>query len=208
MLFVYNKTEEETSAPPFLLLIIEDCFIELCDENKIGKDFTFEIKFKSCVFSGSQHEKLILNSKKKLNFYRFYRKSMKNRLKIPKIIRFFSRTARSFIFAADSFKSLGRWVSLLTISPIDYIQLSKQSFHEQIEQTQKKAMRDWFLYILHIFTVIFWLIDYKSYIFNVFCFVLQLEFPWIYRFFRKKSRNFIKNFQTMLRYSDVAPCLP
>ncbi|CAE17975.1 PH domain-containing protein [Caenorhabditis elegans] len=98
MLFVYNKTEEETSAPPFLLLIIEDCFIELCDENKIGKDFTFEIKFKS--------------------------------------------TARSFIFAADSFKSLGRWVSLLTISPIDYIQLSKQSFHEQIEQTQKKAMRD------------------------------------------------------------------
>lgn len=99
MLFVYNKSEEETSStPPFLLLIIEDCFIELCDENKIGKDFTFEIKFKS--------------------------------------------TARSFIFAADNFKSLGQWVSLLTITPIDYIQLSKQSFIEQIEQTQKRAIEN------------------------------------------------------------------
>ncbi|CAB3402381.1 unnamed protein product [Caenorhabditis bovis] len=47
ILFVYNKPEDETTAQPFLLLIIEDCFIELCDENKIGKDFTFEIKFKS-----------------------------------------------------------------------------------------------------------------------------------------------------------------
>ncbi|CAI5445675.1 unnamed protein product [Caenorhabditis angaria] len=90
LLFVYNKPEDETTSQPFLLLIIEDCYIELCDENKIGKDFTFEIKFKS--------------------------------------------TGRSFIFAAEDFKSLGRWVSLLTISPIDYIQLSKQSFIEQIEQ--------------------------------------------------------------------------
>ncbi|EGT36815.1 hypothetical protein CAEBREN_12549 [Caenorhabditis brenneri] len=100
MLLVYNKQEDESSPsdPPFLLLIIEDCFIELCDENRIGKDFTFVINFKS--------------------------------------------TGRSFYFAADNFKSLGQWVSLLTITPIDYIKLSKQSFLEQIEQTQKKEGKE------------------------------------------------------------------
>lgn len=100
MLLVYNKQEDESSPsdPPFLLLIIEDCFIELCDENRIGKDFSFVINFKS--------------------------------------------TGRSFYFAADNFKSLGQWVSLLTITPIDYIKLSKQSFIEQIEQTQKKEGKE------------------------------------------------------------------
>ncbi|CAD6197384.1 unnamed protein product [Caenorhabditis auriculariae] len=97
LLFLYNRAEEEQNqGAPFLLLIIEDCFIELCDENKIGKDFTFEIKFKT--------------------------------------------TGRSFVFAAEDFKSLGRWVSLLTISPMDYIQLSKQSFSEQIEQGQIRTL--------------------------------------------------------------------
>uniref|UniRef100_A0A1I7UPD9 PH domain-containing protein n=1 Tax=Caenorhabditis tropicalis TaxID=1561998 RepID=A0A1I7UPD9_9PELO len=98
MLLVYNKQEDETSEPPFLLLIIEDCFIELCDENRIGKDFSFVINFKS--------------------------------------------TGRSFYLAADNFKSLGQWVSLLTITPIDYINLSKQSFLEQIEQQHKKVEKD------------------------------------------------------------------
>ncbi|CAI4229643.1 unnamed protein product [Auanema sp. JU1783] len=85
LLFVYNK---ETDEKPFQILIIEDCFIELCDENRIGKDFTFEIKFKT--------------------------------------------TGRSFVFAAENFKGLEKWVSMLTISPVDYINLSKQSFSEQI----------------------------------------------------------------------------
>lgn len=93
MLMIYNKQEDETSTePPFLLLIIEDCFIEVCDENQIGKDFTFVINFKS--------------------------------------------TGRSFYFAAENVKSLEKWVSILTITPIDYIKLSKQSFIEQIEQKE------------------------------------------------------------------------
>lgn len=96
LLMIFRKREQE--EPPFLLLIVEDCFIELCDENKIGKDFTFEIKFKT--------------------------------------------TGRSFILAAEDFASLGKWVSMLTISPIDYITLSKQSFSETIEQTQKKELED------------------------------------------------------------------
>ncbi|PAV61169.1 hypothetical protein WR25_26530 [Diploscapter pachys] len=91
ILFVYNK--ESDKEPPFLLLIIEDCFIELCDENKLGKEMTFEIKFKT--------------------------------------------TGRGFVFAAPDFKSLERWVSNLTISPIEYIDLSKQSFSEQIDRVQK-----------------------------------------------------------------------
>ncbi|KHJ80944.1 hypothetical protein OESDEN_19375, partial [Oesophagostomum dentatum] len=45
-------------------------------------------------------------------------------------------TGRSFIFAAEDFKTLERWVSLLTITPIDYMLLSKQSFAEQIERVQ------------------------------------------------------------------------
>lgn len=91
LLFVFDREGEEEA--PYLILIVEDCFIELCDENKLGKDFTFEIKFKT--------------------------------------------TKRSFTFAADSFKALERWVSLLTISPIEYINLSKQSFIEQMEHAQK-----------------------------------------------------------------------
>lgn len=91
LLFIFNKQED--TEPPFLILIIEDCFVELCDENKLGRDFTFEIKYKT--------------------------------------------TGRSFIFAAEDFKTLERWVSLLTITPIDYMLLCKQSFAEQIERSQK-----------------------------------------------------------------------
>ncbi|CAJ0600304.1 unnamed protein product [Cylicocyclus nassatus] len=90
LLFVFGKQDDP--EPPFLILIIEDCFIELCDENKLGKDFTFEIKYKT--------------------------------------------TGNSYIFAAEDFKTLERWVSLLTITPIDYMLLSKQSFAEQIERVQ------------------------------------------------------------------------
>ncbi|WKY00455.1 hypothetical protein Q1695_014921 [Nippostrongylus brasiliensis] len=90
LLFVFNKQDDP--QPPFLILIIEDCFIELCDENKLGKDFTFEIKYKT--------------------------------------------TGKNFIFAAEDFKALERWVSLLTITPIDYMLLSKQSFAEQIERAE------------------------------------------------------------------------
>ncbi|EYC35165.1 hypothetical protein Y032_1127g3649 [Ancylostoma ceylanicum] len=90
ILFAFSKQDDP--EPPFLILIIEDCFIELCDENKLGKDFTFEIKYKT--------------------------------------------TGRSYIFAAEDFKTLERWVSLLTITPIDYMLLSKQSFAEQIERAQ------------------------------------------------------------------------
>ncbi|VDM63257.1 unnamed protein product [Angiostrongylus costaricensis] len=75
LLFVFDKQDDP--EPPFLILIIEDCFVELCDENKLGRDFTFEIKYKT--------------------------------------------TGRSFVFAAEDFKALERWVSLLTITPIDYI---------------------------------------------------------------------------------------
>ncbi|ETN71255.1 hypothetical protein NECAME_00944 [Necator americanus] len=93
-------SRQDDPEPPFLILIIEDCFIELCDENKLGKDFTFEIKFKT-------------NTPRQC-----------------------FRTGRSFIFAAEDFKTLERWVSLLTITPIDYMLLSKQSFAEQIERVQ------------------------------------------------------------------------
>ena len=49
------------------------------------------------------------------------------------------RTGRSFTFAAEDFKSLERWVTNLSITPIEYMRVTKQSYLEQIEQLEKAS---------------------------------------------------------------------
>ncbi|CAJ0943300.1 unnamed protein product, partial [Mesorhabditis belari] len=94
MLFVFNRigNHKVESEPPFLLLIIEDCFVELGDDNQLGKEFTFKINFKT--------------------------------------------TRRVYVLGAESFKSLGKWVSLLTITPTEYIKITTQSFQAQIDERE------------------------------------------------------------------------
>ncbi|KHJ95318.1 hypothetical protein OESDEN_04741 [Oesophagostomum dentatum] len=87
---LFNKQNDP--EPSFHILIIEDSFTALGDENKLGKNFTFEAKHKT--------------------------------------------TGRSFIFAAEDFKTLEPWVELLMITTVDYVLLLKQSFGEQIDHIQ------------------------------------------------------------------------
>uniref|UniRef100_A0A0N5AQC8 PH domain-containing protein n=1 Tax=Syphacia muris TaxID=451379 RepID=A0A0N5AQC8_9BILA len=88
LLFFFNKSDEVGVEAPFMVLIIEDCCMELCDDNQTGRDFCFEVRFKT--------------------------------------------TGRRFIFAAESFYALGKWISILTVSSIEYINLTKQSFLDQL----------------------------------------------------------------------------
>ncbi|VDD96388.1 unnamed protein product [Enterobius vermicularis] len=95
LLFFFNRIEEVGTEAPFMILILEDCCMELCDDNLTGRDFCFEIRFKT--------------------------------------------TGRRFIMAAETFYALGKWISILTVSSIDYINLTKQSFLEQLANEEVKS---------------------------------------------------------------------
>lgn len=41
--------------------------------------------------------------------------------------------------AAETFYALGKWISILTVSSIDYINLTKQSFLEQLANEEVKS---------------------------------------------------------------------
>lgn len=47
------------------------------------------------------------------------------------LIHEFFRTGRNFTFAANNFKELEKWISMLTICSIEHINITKQSFLEQ-----------------------------------------------------------------------------
>ena len=94
LLFFYDKDDRERKEA-ILLLIVEDCFVQIGDDNSVGKEFTFELRMKT--------------------------------------------TGRSFTFAAEDFKSLERWVTNLSITPIEYMRVTKQSYLEQIEQLEKAS---------------------------------------------------------------------
>ncbi|CAJ0581221.1 unnamed protein product, partial [Mesorhabditis spiculigera] len=101
MFFVFERTgtEKNDAVPPFLLLIIEDCFVELGDDNMLGKEFTFKINYKT--------------------------------------------TGKSYTLCSDSFKSLGKWVSLLTITPTEYISITTQSFQQSgMDEAEHKPLGD------------------------------------------------------------------
>uniref|UniRef100_A0A914SIN0 Uncharacterized protein n=1 Tax=Parascaris equorum TaxID=6256 RepID=A0A914SIN0_PAREQ len=48
------------------------------------------------------------------------------------------RTGRNFTMAAENFKALEKWISMFTVSSIDYIRLTKQSFQDQMTDTASK----------------------------------------------------------------------
>ncbi|VDK18547.1 unnamed protein product [Anisakis simplex] len=91
LLFIFNRVEDVGVEAPFILLIIEDCYMELCDDNETGRSYSFQIKFKT--------------------------------------------TGRNFTMATENFKALEKWISTLTVSSIDYIKLTKQSFQDQMNDT-------------------------------------------------------------------------
>ncbi|MCP9259042.1 putative actin-related protein 2/3 complex subunit 3 [Dirofilaria immitis] len=97
LLFLFSQPENVGIEAPCIILILEDCYIELCDDNATRR-----------------------------------------------------LTGRKFIFAADSFKALERWISSLTVASLEYIAITKQSFLEQISDISS-LYRDlaflWFLFI-------------------------------------------------------------
>ncbi|GMR42756.1 hypothetical protein PMAYCL1PPCAC_12951, partial [Pristionchus mayeri] len=97
ILFLFEEAKERKATSPFLVLIIEDCFVQLGDDNSLGKEFTLEIRFKT--------------------------------------------TGKNYIFAAENFKALEKWVTVLTITPMDYIRITKQSFLEQIEALDEESRK-------------------------------------------------------------------
>lgn len=50
MLFIFEG--EESLECPLILLVIEDCVVELADDNLTGRPFSFSIRFKTydCCF--------------------------------------------------------------------------------------------------------------------------------------------------------------
>uniref|UniRef100_A0A1I7YQG4 PH domain-containing protein n=1 Tax=Steinernema glaseri TaxID=37863 RepID=A0A1I7YQG4_9BILA len=87
-LFFILRERTDGTQEPMQLLIIEDCLIELGDDNVTGMPHSFWLKFKT--------------------------------------------TGRSILLAADSLRSLEKWISILTVTPIDYINVTKQSLQEQL----------------------------------------------------------------------------
>lgn len=49
LLFFFNRNENIKNEAPFILLIMEDCYMELCDDNLTGRPYSFQIKFKTFV---------------------------------------------------------------------------------------------------------------------------------------------------------------
>lgn len=88
LLFLFNRAEDIGVEAPFVLLILEDCYMELCDDNATGRAYSFQVKFKT--------------------------------------------TGRSFTLAAENFVELEKWISMFTISSMDYISITKQSFLDQM----------------------------------------------------------------------------
>ncbi|GMT20246.1 hypothetical protein PFISCL1PPCAC_11543 [Pristionchus fissidentatus] len=97
ILFLFDDAKDRKAASPFLVLIIEDCFVQLGDDNSLGKEYTYEIKFKT--------------------------------------------TGKNYVFAAENFKALEKWVTVLTITPMDYIRITKQSFLEQIDDLEEESRK-------------------------------------------------------------------
>ncbi|KAK0419582.1 hypothetical protein QR680_014218 [Steinernema hermaphroditum] len=87
LLFILRDRTDGTQEP-MQLLIVEDCLIELGDDNVTGMSHSFWLKFKT--------------------------------------------TGRSILLAADGLRSLEKWISILTVTPIDYINVTKQSLQEQL----------------------------------------------------------------------------
>ncbi|VDM40386.1 unnamed protein product [Toxocara canis] len=94
LLFIFNRAEDIGVEAPFILLILEDCYMELCDDNATGRAYSFQVRFKT--------------------------------------------TGRIFTLAAENFKALEKWISMFTVSSIDYIRLTKQSFQDQMSETVSK----------------------------------------------------------------------
>uniref|UniRef100_A0AC35TRM0 PH domain-containing protein n=1 Tax=Rhabditophanes sp. KR3021 TaxID=114890 RepID=A0AC35TRM0_9BILA len=93
ILFLFASEHNLESCP--YLIIVEDCLIDLLDDNQTGRPFSFSIKLKT--------------------------------------------TGREFRLAADTFPNLERWISVLTVCPIDYINAIKQSFDEQYNQREESS---------------------------------------------------------------------
>ncbi|VDN24389.1 unnamed protein product [Gongylonema pulchrum] len=88
LLFLFGQQTDVGIEAPSIILILEDCYIELCDDNATGHLYSFQVVLKT--------------------------------------------TGRTFTFAADGFKALERWISSLTVASVEYINITKQSFLEQI----------------------------------------------------------------------------
>ncbi|KAK6100841.1 PH domain family protein [Brugia pahangi] len=95
LLFLFNQPENVGVEAPCIILILEDCYMELCDDNTTKRSYSFEVILKT--------------------------------------------TGRRFTFAADSFKALERWISSLTVASLEYITITKQSFLEQLSDSEKKT---------------------------------------------------------------------
>ncbi|VDM98215.1 unnamed protein product [Thelazia callipaeda] len=96
LLFLFNQQSNIGVEAPCIILILEDCYMELCDDNVTKRSYSFHTL---SVF----------------------------------------RTGRKFLFAANSYRALERWISLLTVSSLEYIAITKQSFLEQLTDVGKKT---------------------------------------------------------------------
>lgn len=90
MLFVFKK---DVTKPPMSVHIIEDCHVEVCDDNETGKPFSFCVKHRS--------------------------------------------SGNSYTFAAECLSSLKKWVSVLSMSTLEYIRLTTQMYRDQIAHREE-----------------------------------------------------------------------
>jgi hypothetical protein len=85
ILFLFHKYPT-TDESPFAMYIIDDCLVEICDDNATGRMFTFSLRFRT--------------------------------------------SGRCCTFAADSLRSLEKWVSVLTVSSWEYVRATTQFYDD------------------------------------------------------------------------------
>jgi hypothetical protein len=110
-LFLFQSAER--LEIPVLLIIMEDCIVELADDNVTGKEFSFSIKFNTYAA--------------KLNLIDSFTKSLST-----------TRTGHTYVMAAPDLAELKNWISLLTSCSIDFMLATKDSLECEHDEREKQ----------------------------------------------------------------------